>query len=52
MRARRPLKSAKITVSEVAGNAGWYKIDLRIRPHFKFMGTVFQLGLIGRLDQE
>ena len=52
VRARRPLKSAKITVSEVAGNAGWYKIDLRIRPHFKFMGTVFQLGLIGRLDQE
>ena len=52
VRARRPLKSAKITVSEVAGNAGWYKIDLLIRPHFKFMGTVFQLGLVGRLDQE
>ena len=30
------------------GNAGWYKVDLRIRPHFKFMGTVFQLGLVGR----
>jgi len=52
VRARRPLKSAQITVSEVPGNAGWYKIDMRIRPHFKFMGTVFQLGLVGRLDQE
>jgi type VI secretion system protein ImpC len=52
VRARRPLRSAKITVSDVVGNAGWYKVDMRIQPHFKFMGTVFHLGLVGRLDQE
>jgi type VI secretion system protein ImpC len=52
VRARRPLKSASITVSDVAGNAGWYKVDLKVQPHFKFMGAVFQMGLVGRLDQE
>jgi len=52
VRARRPLREAKVTVSEVSGNAGWYKIDLSVRPHFKYMGAVFQLGLVGRLDRE
>ncbi len=52
VRARRPLRQAKITVSEVAGSAGWYKVDLQVRPHFKFMGAVFQLGLVGRLDKD
>lgn len=52
LRARRPLKEAKITVSEVAGNAGWYRCDIRIQPHFRYMGAVFHLGLVGRLEQE
>ena len=52
VRARRPLRKAKINVTEVAGNAGWYRIDLRVRPHFKYMGAVFQMGLVGRLDTE
>ena len=52
VRARRPLRQAKITVSEVSGSAGWYKVDLQVRPHFKYMGAVFQLGLVGRLDKE
>ncbi len=52
VRARRPLKAAKVTVSEVPGNAGWYKVDLRVQPHFKYMGAMFNLGLVGRLDQE
>jgi len=52
VRARRPLKSATIAVSEVAGNAGWYKVDLRVQPHFKYMGAVFHLGVVGRLEQE
>lgn len=52
VRARRPLKDAKISVSEVKGSAGFYKVDMQIQPHFRYMGAVFHLGLVGRLDQD
>jgi type VI secretion system protein ImpC len=52
VRGRRPLRKAKITVSEVAGNAGWYKVALQVQPHFKYMGSAFQLDLVGKLDSE
>ena len=37
---------------EVPGNAGWYKVDMKVRPHFKYMGAFFTLGLVGKLDKE
>lgn len=52
VRARRPLRSAKVKIEDVPGNAGWYRIDLRIRPHFRYMGAVFHLGLVGKMEQE
>jgi type VI secretion system protein ImpC len=52
VRGRRPLRKAKITVEDVAGNAGWYKVDMKVRPHFKYMGAFFTLGLVGKLDKD
>lgn len=52
VRGRRPLRKAKIIVSEVEGNAGWYKVDMQVRPHFKYMGAFFTLSLVGKLDKE
>jgi len=52
VRARRPLRKARIQVTEVAGNAGWYKVDLDVRPHLKYMGAYFSLSLVGKLDKE
>lgn len=52
VRGRRPLRQARIVVSEVPGNAGWYKVDMQIRPHFKYMGAFFTLSLVGKLDKE
>lgn len=52
VRGRRPLRQAQIIVSEVEGNAGWYKVDMRVRPHFKYMGAFFTLSLVGKLDKE
>jgi type VI secretion system protein ImpC len=52
VRARRPLRRAKVTVTEVPGNAGWYRVDLQIRPHLKYMGASFALQLVGKLDKE
>ena len=39
-------------VTEVEGNAGWYKVDMKVRPHFKYMGAFFTLSLVGKLDKE
>jgi type VI secretion system protein ImpC len=52
VRARRPLRKARIAVSEVEGAAGWYRIHLEMRPHLKYMGAYFTLNLMGKLDKE
>ena len=51
-RAKRPLRQAQVIVSDVPGNAGWYKVDMKVRPHFKYMGAFFTLSLVGKLDKE
>ncbi len=51
VRARRPLRQAQIIVQDVPGNAGWYKVDMKVRPHFKYMGAFFTLSLVGKLDK-
>jgi type VI secretion system protein ImpC len=51
LRGIRPLRAAQITVSEVPGNAGFYKVDMKVRPHFKYMGASFTLSLVGKLDK-
>jgi len=52
VRSRCPLRSAQITVEDVPGEAGWYKVDLKVRPHFKYMGSFFTLSLVGKLDKK
>ena len=52
VRGKRPLRQAQIIVTEVEGNAGWYKVDMKVRPHFKYMGAFFTLSLVGKLDKE
>jgi type VI secretion system protein ImpC len=51
VRGRRPLRQAMVVVEEVPGETGWYKVDLRVRPHFKYMGAFFTLSLVGTLDR-
>ncbi len=52
VRSRRPLRSAQVSVCDVEGNPGWYKVDIHVQPHFKYMGAAFTLSLSGRLDKE
>ncbi|MCO5063388.1 MAG: type VI secretion system contractile sheath large subunit [Rhizobiaceae bacterium] len=52
VRSRRPLRAAKIDVSDVEGEPGWYRVSISVRPHFKYMGASFELSLVGRLDKE
>jgi type VI secretion system protein ImpC len=51
LRAQRPLRDAKVQVEDIAGQPGWYRCNLRVRPHFKYMGAEFTLSLVGKLDK-
>jgi type VI secretion system protein ImpC len=52
VRSRRPLRAAQISVSDVEGEPGWYRVNMAVRPHFKYMGADFTLSLVGKLDKE
>ena len=52
VRGSRPLRQAQITVSDVEGDPGWYRVDMKVRPHFKYMGSFFTLSLVGKLDKQ
>ncbi|WP_290880691.1 type VI secretion system contractile sheath large subunit [Helicobacter ganmani] len=52
VRSRRPFRGARVQVENIPGEAGWYKIGLSVRPHFKYMGGNFELSLVGKLDKE
>jgi len=52
VRSRRPLRKASIKVADVEGQPGWYRCDMLVRPHFKYMGASFTLSLVGKLDKE
>ncbi len=51
VRSKKPLRKAQIEVSSVEGEPGWYKVDMKVRPHFKYMGASFTLSLVGKLDK-
>ena len=52
IRSERPFKSAQILVEDVAGEPGWYRVKISLRPHFKYMGASFELSLVGKLDKD
>jgi type VI secretion system protein ImpC len=51
-RSRKPLRKAQVTVEDVEGEPGWYRVSMKVRPHFKYMGAYFTLSLVGKLDKE
>ncbi len=51
VRARRPLRAAKVAVREIEGKAGWFSISITITPHFKYLGQAVNLQEVGRLDR-
>ncbi|MDR2787821.1 MAG: type VI secretion system contractile sheath large subunit [Candidatus Accumulibacter sp.] len=51
-RSRRPLRSARLSITERPDNPSWFIVTIKARPHFKFMGANFTLSLTGKLDRE
>ena len=52
VRSRCPLRAAEIKVEDVPGEAGWYKVGMKVTPFFKYMGAFFTLSLTGKLDKK
>ena len=51
VRARRPLRRAALKVAEAPGTDEWYRIDLSVTPHLKYMGSAFTLAEVGKLER-
>jgi type VI secretion system protein ImpC len=52
VRSRKPLRKASVQVEDVEGQPGWYRCNINVRPHFKYMGATFSLSLVGKLDKK
>jgi type VI secretion system protein ImpC len=52
VRQRRPLRRAQINVEEVEGDPGWYRVNVQVQPHIKYMGAFFTLSLVGKLETQ
>ncbi len=50
--ARRPLREASIDVEDVEGDPGWFRVKIKVVPHFKYQGSYFSLSLVGKLDTD
>jgi len=50
VRSRKPLRFAQIDVVDIDGQPGWYKVNMTVRPHFKYMGSDITLSLVGKLE--
>ena len=50
IRSRKPLRMAEIEVTDIEGQSGWYKVNILVRPHFKYMGSDITLSLVGKLE--
>jgi len=51
LRARRPLRSANLRVTDDAGDGSSYRMHLDLVPHTKFMSSDFSLSLDGHLGK-
>ena len=51
VRSRRPLREAQIVVEDDENSPGFYRVQMNVRPHFKYMGASFTLSLAGKLDK-
>ena len=52
MKARCPLKEAKIEVTSVKGKPGWYQAVAHLRPHFQLEGLATSMRLVAELPQK
>ncbi|MFC3032158.1 type VI secretion system contractile sheath large subunit [Pseudoalteromonas fenneropenaei] len=50
--ATHPLKDAKVSVAEIPGNPGYYRVSTYVVPHFQVEGIDVRLALVGQMPGE
>lgn len=45
MRARYPLRDARVTLEPIPGSPGWYRGEIQIRPHLRYLDRYFNLSV-------
>lgn len=50
-KATYPLSMAKIEVTDIADNPGFYNVEMLVRPHFQVEGVDVSLSLVSRLPK-
>lgn len=48
--AMRPFREVHLGVEDVPGEPGWYAVSMKLRPHFKYQGSYFDLSLVGTFE--
>ncbi|MCU0293890.1 MAG: hypothetical protein MUF10_18215, partial [Thermoanaerobaculaceae bacterium] len=51
LKARCPLSAARIAVTDIADNPGFYNVEMMVRPHFQIEGVDVSLSLVSRLPK-
>ena len=51
LKAERPLKEARIVVSDIEESPGWYNVEMFIRPHFQVEGVNVELSLVSKMPK-
>ena len=50
VKARYPLRQAEVTVAEIPGHAGAYRLEMKLLPHYQLHGLSASLRLVHRLQ--
>jgi type VI secretion system protein ImpC len=51
LKARRPLRHAKIIVQDIEESPGWYDVKMFVRPHFQVEGINVELSLVSKMPK-
>ncbi|WP_437721223.1 type VI secretion system contractile sheath large subunit [Sorangium sp. So ce861] len=50
-RGRKPLRKVKVCILDTEHESDWYRLEMQLRPHFKYMGAFFTLGAHNRIEK-
>ena len=51
LKARCPLRAAEIKVEDLPDNPGFYKVTMKVRPHFQIEGVDVDLSLVSQMPR-
>ncbi|MEO6527590.1 MAG: type VI secretion system contractile sheath large subunit [Gemmatimonadaceae bacterium] len=49
--AKHPLRAGQVTVQDIEGNPGFYRVGMSIMPHFQIEGMDITLSLVGKMPK-